>query len=104
MRFTVTSDTDIGILKTTNQDSVLIKHGVIDDEEVLLAVICDGMGGLSKGELASATVVREFAQWFDRELPYELDHMDMQVIGGKWTLMLRELNARILDYSKLNMT
>lgn len=104
MRFTVTSDTDIGILKTTNQDSVLIKHGVIDDGEVLLAVICDGMGGLSKGELASATVVREFAQWFDRELPYELDHMDMQVIGGKWTLMLRELNARILDYSKLNMT
>lgn len=103
MRFMVTADTDIGILKKTNQDSVLIKHGVINDDEVLLAVICDGMGGLSKGELASAAVVREFAQWFESELPYEIDHADMQVIGGKWVLMLRELNARILEYSKVNM-
>lgn len=35
----------------------------------MLAVICDGMGGLSQGELASATVVRGFADWFVRELP-----------------------------------
>ena len=103
MRFTVTADTDIGILKTINQDSVLIKHGVINEDEVLLAVICDGMGGLPKGELASAAVVRAFSQWFERELPYEIDHADMQVIGGKWALMLRELNGRILEYSKVNM-
>lgn len=102
MRFIATADSDIGISKATNQDSVLIKQAKVDGEEVLLAVICDGMGGLSKGELASATVIRAFAKWFDEELPYELENVDMQVIGAKWVLLLKELNAKILDYSKSN--
>ena len=65
-----------------------------------MAVICDGMGGLDKGELASATVIRAFLQWFDEELAYELENPDMQVIGGKWSLMLKELNVRILEYGQ----
>ena len=102
MRFIATADTDIGISKDTNQDSVLIKHAIVDGEEVLLAVIWDGMGGLSKGELASATVIRAFAKWFDEELPYELEGVDVQVIGAKWSLLLKELNVQILEYSKEN--
>ncbi len=102
MRFIATADTDIGISKDTNQDSVLIKHAKADGKEVLLAIVCDGMGGLSKGELASATVIRAFARWFDEELPYELENVDMQVIGAKWSLLLKELNAQILEYSKEN--
>lgn len=77
-----------------NQDSVLIKQAKVDGEEVLLAVICDGMGGLSKGELASATVIRAFAKWFDEELPYELENVDMQVIGAKWVLLLKEIECQ----------
>jgi len=102
MRFIATADTDIGISKDTNQDSVLIKHAKADGKEVLLAVVCDGMGGLAKGELASATVIRAFAKWFEEELPYELENVDMQVIGAKWSLLLKELNAQILEYSKEN--
>lgn len=41
MHFTVTADTDIGIAKETNQDSVLFKHGTYSGGEVLMAVICD---------------------------------------------------------------
>ena len=88
MRFIATADTDIGISKDTNQDSVLIKHATVDGEEILLAVVCDGMGGLSKGELASATVIRAFSKWFDEELPFELENVDLQVIGSKWSLLL----------------
>lgn len=102
MHFIATADTDIGISKDTNQDSALIKHAKSDGKEILLAVICDGMGGLSKGELASATVVRAFAKWFDEELPYELNNVDLQVIGAKWSLLLKELNVQILEYSKEN--
>ena len=100
MRFVATADTDVGISKDTNQDSVLVKHASYDGGEVLLAVICDGMGGLSKGELASATVIRAFEKWFDEELPYELENVYLKVIGGKWALMLKDLNARILEASK----
>ncbi len=100
MHFTVTADTDVGIAKETNQDSVLVKHGEYSGGEVLMAIICDGMGGLSKGELASATVIRAFAKWFDEELPYELENLDLQVIGGKWSLMLKGLNIVILEHAQ----
>ncbi len=99
MKFIATADTDVGIVKETNQDSVLIKHAQSRYGEVLMAVVCDGMGGLAKGELASATVVRAFSRWFDRELPQELENGDMQVIGAEWSLLLRELNGKILEYS-----
>jgi len=102
MHFRATADTDIGISKDTNQDSVLIKHAMADGKEVLLAVVCDGMGGLAKGELASATVIRAFAKWFDEELPYELENVDMQIIGAKWSFLLKELNLQIIEYSKAN--
>lgn len=100
MKYLVVADTDIGIRKQTNQDSLLVKYGNSEAGEVLLAVICDGMGGLDKGEVASATVIREFARWFHEDLPYELETLDMQVIGGKWSLMLKELNVKIAEYGK----
>ncbi len=102
MRFISTADTDIGISKNTNQDSMLIKHAMVENDEVLMAVVCDGMGGLLKGELASATVIRAFAKWFDEELPYELESADVQIIGAKWSLLLKELNVKILEYSREN--
>lgn len=100
MHYMAIADTDTGISKDTNQDSVLLKHAECNMGEVLMAVICDGMGGLSKGELASATVIREFSRWFEEELPYELENLDMQIVGAKWTLMMKDLNVRILEYGQ----
>lgn len=100
MRYIATADTDIGISKSTNQDSVMYKHASYEGGEILLAVICDGMGGLAKGELASATVIRAFDKWFDEDLPFELENLDMSVIGAKWELMLKDLNAIIGAYGR----
>lgn len=102
MKYSFIADTDVGVSRTTNQDSVLVKHASYNKEEVLMAIVCDGMGGLSKGELASATVIREFSKWFDDLLPYELENLDMNVVGGKWSAMLKNLNSKILEYSKKN--
>ncbi len=102
MKYSFIADTDVGIYRSTNQDSVLVKHASYNKKEVLMAIVCDGMGGLSKGELASATVIREFAKWFDEMLPYELENLDMNVVGGKWSAMLKNLNSHILEYSKNN--
>lgn len=100
MHFVAIADTDVGTSKDTNQDSILIKHASTLNGEVLLAIVCDGMGGLAKGELASATVIRSFSDWFDNELAKELSFLDMRVIAGKIELMLKDLNLRILEYGK----
>lgn len=100
MRFLATADSDIGNVKSTNQDSVLIEHASTSTGEVLMAIVCDGMGGLSKGELASATVLRAFKEWFDKMLPLELVKPNMQVIASKWVLLLKELNIKIMSYGR----
>ena len=100
MKFIAIADTDIGISKDTNQDSVMFKHAEYSGGEILMAVLCDGMGGLSKGEVASATVLQAFSEWFDTELPFELENPDMQVIAGKWELLLKDLNIKILEYGQ----
>ena len=56
--------TDTGIKKQSNQDSILLSAIASQKNEILLAVLCDGMGGMAKGELASATVIRAFSEWF----------------------------------------
>jgi serine/threonine protein phosphatase PrpC len=62
------------------------------------------MGGLDKGEVASATVINAFSKWFDEELPYELENINMQVIGGKWAWLLKDLNIKISEYGKRRNT
>ena len=54
MDFMIASHSDVGIKKNTNQDSLLVKVAQTNLGRVCLCVVCDGMGGLAKGELASA--------------------------------------------------
>ncbi len=100
MKFMVTADTDIGTRREANQDSVLIRQAETEAGEVLLCVICDGMGGLSRGELASATVVRAFSDWFDREVPGMGSAPDLMRIERQWKALLRDLNRLILRYGE----
>lgn len=102
MHFIVAADTDIGISKTTNQDSVCIKTAMTQYGRVGLALICDGMGGLAKGELASATVIRSFSSWFERELPDALEQWNWEKFSAAIDRRLRELNQKILSYGARN--
>ena len=36
---------------------------------MVFAIMCDGMGGLSKGEVASTTLISAFDDWVYNELP-----------------------------------
>ena len=69
MEFLSVLHSDVGIRKKTNQDSVLIKEAMTDYGRIMLAVICDGMGGLAKGEIASASLIRAFLSWFEKDFP-----------------------------------
>lgn len=90
---------DIGIVKKVNQDAALIRQAKTNKGSVLFAVVCDGMGGLEKGELASSTVIKGMSDWFEQKLPYLLYHsFTSEQIKNSWTDVLLELNDRISQY------
>ncbi len=103
MRFIATADTDIGNTREANQDSLLIRHAQTPAGEVLLCVVCDGMGGLSKGELASATVVRAFSDWFDRELSGGDGAFDLRTTAAQWTTLLDDANRTLSMYGERHL-
>lgn len=92
--------TDVGIQKTTNQDSLCLKIADTSVGKVVLAVVCDGMGGLSKGEVASASVIHAFSEWFKEELPEQLAKNDIDEIVYRWDRIIKEQNQRIAEYGK----
>ncbi len=51
-----------------NQDSALLQQVLTGRGRVLLAAVCDGMGGLSQGEAASGYVAEQLRDWFYTEL------------------------------------
>ena len=69
MNFIISAATDVGTVKATNQDSLTVKTLRTCQGRMVLAVLCDGMGGLQKGEVASASLVRAFEQWMSEQLP-----------------------------------
>lgn len=93
---------DVGIRKNTNQDSALIEIADTDHGKVALAVICDGMGGLSMGEVASAVLIRAFSDWFENRFPYLLHEGFMAgTLQSEWENMVMEINRKIGDYGDL---
>lgn len=101
MNFKIAAHTDVGIKKSTNQDSVLMKIAQTDYGNVAFSAICDGMGGLAKGELASATLIRMLSKWFEEEFPELLyQGLSMEVLQKSWTDLIYEANAKITSYGQ----
>ena len=101
MNFIVCANTDIGTTRTNKQDSVRVKVMNTVQGRMVLAVLGDGMGGLQKGEAASAAVIHAFDQWAMTELPILCDRelTDLQ-IRRSWEKMIYQLDESIKKYGK----
>lgn len=92
--------TDVGAVKKTNQDSLCIQVAETPLGMTVMAVVCDGMGGLAKGELASASVIRAFKRWFDTELAEQLSGDFTKDVLYRWRQIINEQNQRIAEYGR----
>lgn len=103
MKYKVAYYTDMGIKKQTNQDGFIMKGAETDWGSVLFAVVCDGMGGLSKGELASTQVLYTFSDWFDEILPGLLQEgLSKEKLFCSWKKLLENENIKLGDYGRKN--
>lgn len=101
MNFIVSASTDIGNTKTTNQDSLNVKVMTLNGKKMVMAVLCDGMGGLEKGEVASASVVNAFHTWSVENLPTLcMKGIEDGDIRRAWTDIVSQYNEKIKNYGK----
>jgi serine/threonine protein phosphatase PrpC len=114
MKYSTDAYTDIGVKKKVNQDALLVKKAQMGSgKTICFSCVCDGMGGLSCGEIASSAFVHRMDEWFKIELPQlfsrndyteQLDNqMDnkniyFRLIERSWNNIVQEMNGRLQDY------
>lgn len=99
MNFIISASTDIGLTKSTNQDSLSIKVINTNQGRMVFAIMCDGMGGLAKGEVASASLVQVFDNWVRTVLPTLCNApLEDSIIKEQWVRIINEQNVNIKNY------
>ena len=100
MNYIVAASTDVGLTKSTNQDSYSVQVFSTPQGKMVFAVLCDGMGGLAKGELASASLVHGFVRWSQTRLP---ELCTREITDGEiredWVRLVTEYNEKIKAYA-----
>ena len=99
VNFIISANTDVGIVKSTNQDGMSVKVLNTPQGRMVFACLCDGMGGLDKGEVASTSVVKAFDKWVVERLP-ELcaEPLEDSIIRESWNHIITEMNTAIKKY------
>ena len=101
MNFIISASTDAGIQEVVNQDSLSVKMIHTRRGHMVFAVLCDGMGGLSRGEVASAAVVRAFEKWVKVKLPSLCNSgLNERVIRKQWEDVVMDMNERLIAYGE----
>ncbi|MDE6024536.1 MAG: serine/threonine-protein phosphatase [Lachnospiraceae bacterium] len=104
MNYIAAYHTDVGITKETNQDSLAIKIVETNKGPVAFGIVCDGMGGLSKGELASKEVTLAFCEWFENTLLDDIQNGSFteERLVSQWNELVQLQNKKLGAYGEEN--
>ncbi len=84
---------------------MIIMQAQTEKGNILFASVCDGMGGLAKGEVASAAMVNAFADWFENNLPELLRDCGGQALQEEklwesWSALIDKTSRTIESYGR----
>ncbi len=101
MDFLISAGTDVGTVKKVNQDCLYAGVFSVGDARMAFAILCDGMGGLQKGEVASASVVQAYKDWAAERLPaLYAQGLTEERVRRDWCDLAVGCNESILSYGK----
>ena len=101
MKYNIACVTDVGTKKRVNQDCVFVREYCTGSNAAVFAVLCDGMGGLRHGEVASASIVADFMAWADHFLPKTWENpIGDQRIRAAWTEIIARQNQHIMELGR----
>ncbi len=87
--------TDVGKIRTTNEDSVFVSSNRYGHT---LAVVADGMGGHNAGDVASKVIVNKISKMLATT-----SNIQTVAEAKKWlTTQIKDVNSHILKYSQTN--
>lgn len=99
MNYIISASSDIGLVKDTNQDSLSVKVIRTPIGKMSFAILCDGMGGLAKGEVASASVIRTFDEWAKNNMFSICNNtFSAELLRQQWEKILLDQNNLIKAY------
>lgn len=99
MKYKAVAVMDQGSYRKTNQDSIFIREKYIQGNTIVLAVLCDGMGGLKYGEVASKLAVESFEKWFDEFSTQSTELLTKEKIIHDWKKLIADINIKIYNYA-----
>lgn len=103
MKLTGGCATYVGNTRKVNQDAILYRSSEKDGWYFTVLAVCDGVGGLEKGELASALVVRQANAWYERILQWlDIPTADPDVLYAHVKDAAEEWNREVCEYRERN--
>ncbi len=93
----VSAKTDVGMKRSTNQDS--FSYGQLENGTVTWAVVCDGMGGMAAGNVASASAVEVIAGALEQNLSPK---SSASFVRNLLKTSIESANARVYDMASEN--
>lgn len=102
MQFQAAAYTDTGNKKRVNQDGLNITMAHTATGDMAMLVVCDGVGGLSLGEFASAQAVRSYTRWFRERLPQIIAEkmLTTEYMEKEWRMLAADINQELLRYGE----
>lgn len=95
--------TDRGIAREKNEDSIILQ--AIEQQGGWFAVgaVCDGIGGLEMGEVASKMVITEVIHWFEgvsRQI--NIAYADANRLFSELTEVVQQWNKKVCEFASAN--
>lgn len=104
MNYLLDSCSDAGISGKRNQDACCARILRTPNHTIVLAVVCDGAGGMSEGEFASNSTINVINDWFDykiNKMVLEGGQTDLfQILCEDFKQLIQEQNKAIFAYGK----
>lgn len=89
----IQNETNLGLIRKNNEDvAITLKHP--KDENIILLLVADGMGGKSYGELASSHVAKSIEKWFKSKSPNKLK--DLEDTEAALEKLIEKLNNELI--------
>lgn len=97
MKYKTATISESGKVRSHNEDSLLVRRKKIGKEELLLAAVADGVGGLSYGDKASQMVVDKLNLWWDSFVCKLQGRPDLQMVGDMLKFVLENIHVNVCE-------